>query len=65
MLFFDGYAPATEKLREAVCTLGNGYFATRGCTPESPAGTVHYPGTYLAGVFNRLSDRIGPIWSSV
>ncbi|MCZ4584325.1 trehalose-phosphatase [Rhodococcus opacus] len=59
MLFFDGYEPATEKLREAICTLGNGYFATRGCAPEATAGTVHYPGTYLAGVYNRLSDERG------
>ncbi|MFV9458073.1 trehalose-phosphatase [Rhodococcus sp. NM-2] len=57
MLFFDGYEPATEKLREAVCTLGNGYFATRGCAPEATAGPVHYPGTYLAGVYNRLRDE--------
>nr|WP_237723989.1 trehalose-phosphatase [Rhodococcus sp. DK17] len=57
MLFFDGYDPATEKLREAICTLGNGYFATRGCAPEASAGTVHYPGTYLAGVYNRLRDE--------
>ena len=57
MLFFDGYEPPTEKLREAVCTLGNGYFATRGCAPEATAGPVHYPGTYLAGVYNRLRDE--------
>ncbi|PBC40203.1 trehalose-phosphatase [Rhodococcus sp. ACS1] len=56
MLFFDGYDPATEKLREAICTLGNGYFGTRGCAPESTADTIHYPGTYLAGVYNRLHD---------
>ncbi|MEU1999392.1 trehalose-phosphatase [Nocardia gamkensis] len=58
-LTFDGYDPAQEKLREALCTLGNGYFATRGAAPESPAGGVHYPGTYAAGVYNRLTDQIG------
>ncbi len=57
-LTFDGYDPAREKLREALCTLGNGYFATRGAAPESTAGAVHYPGTYVAGVYNRLSDEI-------
>ncbi|AWK71777.1 trehalose-phosphatase [Rhodococcus oxybenzonivorans] len=57
ILFFDGYDPTAEKLREALCTVGNGYFATRGCAPESGAGAVHYPGTYLAGVYNRLSDE--------
>lgn len=27
---YEGYDPAGERLREALCTLGNGYFATRG-----------------------------------
>ena len=56
---FEGYDPPTEKLREALCTVGNGYFATRGAAPESKAGQVHYPGTYAAGVYNRLDDLIG------
>ena len=55
---FDGYDPQSEKLREALCTVGNGYFATRGAAPESHAGQVHYPGTYAAGVFNRLVDTM-------
>ena len=55
---FDGYEPQNEKLREALCTLGNGYFATRGAAPESKAGQVHYPGTYAAGVYNRLVDDV-------
>ena len=55
---FDGYDPQSEKLREALCTLGNGYFATRGAAPESKAGQVHYPGTYGAGVYNRLVDDV-------
>jgi trehalose-phosphatase len=55
---FDGYDPQSEKLREALCTLGNGYFATRGTAPESKAGHVHYPGTYGAGVYNRLVDDV-------
>ncbi|MDV7245286.1 MULTISPECIES: trehalose-phosphatase [Rhodococcus] len=57
ILFFDGYDPPAEKLREALCTVGNGFFATRGCAPESAAGAVHYPGTYLAGIYNRLSEE--------
>jgi alpha,alpha-trehalase len=58
-LTFDGYDPQSEKLREALCTVGNGYFATRGAAPESKAGRVHYPGTYAAGVYNRLEDLVG------
>lgn len=56
---YDDYSPADEKLREALCTVGNGYFATRGAAPESTPGQVHYPGTYIAGVYNRLSDVVG------
>ncbi|WP_327098148.1 trehalose-phosphatase [Nocardia vinacea] len=57
-LAFDGYDPQTETLREALCTLGNGYFATRGAAPEARAGEHHYPGTYAAGIYNRLTDEI-------
>jgi len=56
---FDGYDPHSEKLREALCTVGNGYLATRGAAPEAKAGQVHYPGTYVAGVYNRLDDLVG------
>jgi len=56
-VFFEGYDPKSEKLREALCTVGNGAFATRGCAPESRAGAVHYPGTYAAGIFNRLQEE--------
>jgi alpha,alpha-trehalase len=58
ILAYEGYDPATEGLREALCTLGNGYFATRGAAPEAAAGDVHYPGTYAAGVFNRLGTEM-------
>jgi trehalose/maltose hydrolase-like predicted phosphorylase len=54
LLRYDGYDPAGEPLRETLCTLGNGRFATRGAAPESVAGGPHYPGTYVGGVFNRL-----------
>lgn len=43
-LAFDGYDPQTETLREALCTLGNGYFATRGAAPEARAGSTTIPG---------------------
>jgi len=58
---FEGYDPHNEKLREALCTVGNGHFATRGAAPESKAGQIHYPGTYAAGVYNRLVDVIGGV----
>lgn len=55
---FEGYDPQSEKLRESLCTVGNGYFATRGAAPESKADQVHYPGTYAAGIYNRLVDNV-------
>ncbi len=55
---YRGYEPFQEGQREALCTLGNGYMATRGALPECTADDVHYPGTYLAGVFNRLSSEV-------
>lgn len=54
----DNFDPEQEGLREALCTLGNGYFATRGAAPESADDDVHYPGTYLAGGYNRLKTEI-------
>ena len=57
-LSYRGFDPAQEGLREALCTLGNGYFATRGAGSESTAGAVHYPGTYLAGGYNRLTSEV-------
>ena len=57
-LTYDEYDPAQERLREALCTVGNGYFATRGAAPESSAGAHHYPGTYMGGYFNRLCTEI-------
>jgi trehalose/maltose hydrolase-like predicted phosphorylase len=53
-LSFDGHVPSDERLREALLTLGNGFFATRGAIEEATADEIHYPGTYLAGGYNRL-----------
>ena len=57
-LVYEGFDPAQERLRETLCTLGNGYFATRGAAAESAGDEVHYPGTYLAGCYNRLPSVI-------
>jgi len=55
---YDGFDPEKERLREALCTLGNGCFATRGAGPEAQADSIHYPGTYLAGGYNRLCTEM-------
>ncbi|MWJ29056.1 glycoside hydrolase family 65 protein [Halomonas sp. ZH2S] len=57
-LDYAGFDAHEEGLREALCTLGNGYFATRGANEEAEAGDIHYPGTYLAGGYNRLKTQI-------
>lgn len=58
LLTYEGLDPDREGLREALCTLGNGYVATRGALPECVADGVHYPGTYAAGLYNRLSSEV-------
>ncbi len=57
-LAYEGFVPGEEGLREALCTLGNGYFATRGAAEWVSADAVHYPGTYMAGGYNRLQTDI-------
>jgi trehalose/maltose hydrolase-like predicted phosphorylase len=58
LLRYDGWDPSAEGLREALCALGNGRFVTRAAAPERRAGGGHYPGTYAAGVYDRLSDEV-------
>jgi trehalose/maltose hydrolase-like predicted phosphorylase len=55
---YTGYEPTAERLRESLTTLGNGRFATRGALPECDADDVHYPGTYLAGCYDRLTSDV-------
>lgn len=57
-LVYNKFDPEKENLREALCTLGNGYFGTRGAFPGANASKVHYPGTYIAGVYNTLGTEI-------
>ncbi|MER6310430.1 glycosyl hydrolase family 65 protein [Streptomyces sp. NPDC001657] len=55
---YEGYDPAGERLRETLCALGNGYFVTRGAACEVLGDLVHYPGTYVAGCYNRLTSTV-------
>ncbi|MCF8231266.1 MAG: beta-phosphoglucomutase family hydrolase [Bacteroidales bacterium] len=57
LTYYD-YDPAKEKTREALLTVGNGYFGTRGAFEETSANDYNYPGTYIAGIYNRLKTRI-------
>jgi alpha,alpha-trehalase len=58
VLHYDAFVPEQERLREALCTLGNGRFATRGAAEESTAGEFHYPATYVAGGFDRIATEV-------
>jgi trehalose/maltose hydrolase-like predicted phosphorylase/beta-phosphoglucomutase-like phosphatase (HAD superfamily) len=57
-LVYDGFDPARQGLREALCALGNGYFVTRGALPEAEADGVNYPGTYVAGLYDRARTEV-------
>jgi trehalose/maltose hydrolase-like predicted phosphorylase/beta-phosphoglucomutase-like phosphatase (HAD superfamily) len=57
-LVYEGFDPGRQGLREALCALGNGYFVTRGALPEARVDGVNYPGTYVAGLYNRVSSEI-------
>ncbi|WKN31076.1 glycosyl hydrolase family 65 protein [Porifericola rhodea] len=62
-IIYNEYQAEQQHLRESLCTLGNGYFASRGAFEFAEAShnfedNPHYPGTYLAGVFNKLSSNV-------
>lgn len=59
LLTYHDYVPEKEKTREALLTVGNGYFGTRGAMAEAGPGKFNYPGTYMAGVYNRLISKVG------
>src|SRR6056297_194503 len=58
-LTYEGYVPGQQGLRESLCALGNGHFVTRAAATDVEAGDIHYPGTYLAAGYDRLTTPIG------
>ncbi|MEZ0090905.1 glycoside hydrolase family 65 protein [Streptacidiphilus sp. EB129] len=58
MLSYKGFDPTQEGLREVLCAVGNGYLVTRAAAPESVADGTHYPGTYLAGCYDRTTSTV-------
>jgi beta-phosphoglucomutase family hydrolase len=58
VLVYEGFDPERQPLREALCALGNGVLVTRGAAEEAHADGVHYPGTYLAGGYDRLETPV-------
>jgi len=59
LLNYHDYDLEKERSREALLTVGNGYFGTRGALEESSANSVNYPGTYMTGLYNRLISKVG------
>ena len=57
-LEYDEFVAEQQGLREALCTLGNGYFCVRGAFPWAEPDDENYPGTYIAGGYNRLITPI-------
>ncbi|MFO7734932.1 MAG: beta-phosphoglucomutase family hydrolase [bacterium] len=58
-LDYHDFVRGKERLRESLTTVGNGYFGTRGCfSTEKAKGDTHYPGTYMAGLFNKIPTRL-------
>lgn len=55
---YHDYNPKKERSREALLAVGNGYFGTRGALEETQANPVNYPGTYMAGMYNRLVTKV-------
>ncbi len=58
-LTYQDFDPIKEKTREALLTVGNGYFGTRGAMEETSSSQYHSPGTYIAGLYNRLESQVG------
>jgi trehalose/maltose hydrolase-like predicted phosphorylase/beta-phosphoglucomutase-like phosphatase (HAD superfamily) len=57
-LVYDSFDPARQGLREALTAVGNGYMVTRGALPEAEADDVNYPGTYVAGLYDRAETEV-------
>jgi beta-phosphoglucomutase family hydrolase len=57
-ILYHDYKPENEGIRETLLTVGNGYFATRGALEEQSANEINYPGTYIAGLYNRLETEL-------
>lgn len=55
---FHHWSAHARRIRETLCTLGNGVLATRGALEEAAPGPEHYPGTYIAGATNARTTHL-------
>jgi beta-phosphoglucomutase family hydrolase len=65
-LHYASWSPREEKLREALTSTGNGYLGVRGAYDGAHQSPHHYPGTYIAGIFNKLPSEVHgqTIWNN-
>jgi trehalose/maltose hydrolase-like predicted phosphorylase len=61
VLSYEGFDPDAEGLREVLTSTGNGRFCARGAVEWEKADSVHYPGTYAHGVYNRETTILGGV----
>jgi beta-phosphoglucomutase family hydrolase len=57
-LTYTDFSLKDEKLRETLTSTGNGYLGIRGAYEGSSISHYHYPGTYIAGIFNKLPSEV-------
>ena len=57
-LTYTDFSAKEEKVRETLTSAGNGYLGIRGSYEGSSSSQHHYPGTYIAGVFNRVPSEV-------
>ncbi len=57
-LTYTDFSAKDEKLRETLTSCGNGYLGVRGAYEGSSCSSHHYPGTYIAGIFNRVPSEV-------
>jgi beta-phosphoglucomutase family hydrolase len=57
-LHYSSWSAKEERLREALTSTGNGYMGVRGSIECGLASQHHYPGTYIAGIFNKLPSEV-------
>ncbi|MDV8002138.1 glycoside hydrolase family 65 protein [Rhodococcus sp. IEGM 1408] len=60
-LSYSGFDPGDEGLRETLTSTGNGYLGSRGAAEWEDADGIHYPGTYVHGLYNRATTMLGGV----
>jgi hypothetical protein len=59
VVVYERFEPGEEGLREALTSTGNGCLCARGAAEWEDASSVHYPGTYVHGGYNREMTVMG------